>query len=114
MTNAVAIINLVVGMLTLVTLVLGLLRMIQVTREAREARALAVAATSRAEEAARLAATHAAAASKDILAMGDNVQKIELATNSMKDALVAAIAKASDLEGEKRGLAQGLRESKEL
>lgn len=32
-----------------------------------------------------------------------NVRKIEVATNSMKDALVASTAKASDLEGEKRG-----------
>lgn len=32
-----------------------------------------------------------------------NVLKIELATNSMKDALVASTAKASELEGAERG-----------
>lgn len=35
-----------------------------------------------------------------------NVKKIEVATNSMKDALVAATAKASGLEGEARGRAE--------
>ena len=34
-----------------------------------------------------------------------NVHKIELATNSMKDALVAATDKAAGLAGEARGLA---------
>lgn len=33
------------------------------------------------------------------------LQKLETNTNSIKDALVASTAKASDLEGEKRGLA---------
>ena len=32
-----------------------------------------------------------------------NVQKIELATNSMKDALIDSTAKASELEGAERG-----------
>ena len=36
-----------------------------------------------------------------------NVQKIETATNSMKDALVAATAKASLAEGTAAGLAEG-------
>jgi len=35
-----------------------------------------------------------------------NVRKIEVATNSMKDALVAATAKSAGLEGEERGRAQ--------
>lgn len=37
----------------------------------------------------------------------ENVQTIEKATNSMKDALVAATAKASLAEGTAAGLAQG-------
>lgn len=35
-----------------------------------------------------------------------NVRKIEVATNSMKDALVAATAKSAGLEGEARGRAE--------
>ena len=41
-----------------------------------------------------------------------NIKTVEIATNSMKDALVSATAKASDLEGEKRGIAIGLEASK--
>jgi hypothetical protein len=35
----------------------------------------------------------------------DDVRKIEIATNSMKDALIEATAKSSGLEGEARGRA---------
>jgi hypothetical protein len=35
----------------------------------------------------------------------EDIRKIEVATNSMKDALVAATAKSSGLEGEARGRA---------
>jgi HAMP domain-containing protein len=41
-----------------------------------------------------------------------NIRKIEIATNSMKDALVASTAKASDAIGEARGLAQGRAEER--
>lgn len=54
-----------------------------------------------------VAAKNAAVSAKDALsAIAENTeltQKIEISTNSMKDALVAATAKASDLAGEKRG-----------
>ena len=66
---------------TLATLALTaytLYRMIEVTHEARAARAEARATAIRTAE---------------------NVQKIELATNSMKDALIVATAAASHLEG---------------
>ncbi len=69
----------IVGSLaTLALTAFTLYRMIEVTHEARQARAEA-----------RLA----------VIAVADNVQKIELATNSMKDALVRATATASHLEG---------------
>ena len=42
-----------------------------------------------------------------ITAVKENVQTIEKATNSMKDALVDATAKASLAEGKAAGLAQG-------
>jgi hypothetical protein len=35
-----------------------------------------------------------------------NVRKVEIATNSMKDALVAATERSAGLEGEARGRAQ--------
>ncbi len=57
------------------------------------------AATLRAEEAARLAAAHAVDAAKGVAAMAINVEKIEVASNSMKDALVKATAAASHAEG---------------
>lgn len=44
--------------------------------------------------------------------IAENVQTIEKATNSMKDALVAATAKASLAEGTAAGLQQGRAESK--
>jgi hypothetical protein len=40
-----------------------------------------------------------------IKAVRSDVRKIELATNSMKDALIEATAKSSGLEGEARGRA---------
>jgi hypothetical protein len=40
-----------------------------------------------------------------VLTARDDIRKIEIATNSMKDALVAATAKSSGLEGEARGRA---------
>ena len=46
--------------------------------------------------------------SRKIDASNENVKKIELATNHMKDALVAATAKASHAEG----LAEGKREAR--
>lgn len=52
-----------------------------------------------AESAAVVAATHAKEATLAIEQVIENVAKIEVATNSMKDALVAATAKASHLEG---------------
>lgn len=52
---------------------------------------------------AELAAAHSAEVIKTVSQVAENVTKIELATNSMKDALVAATAKASGLEGEQRG-----------
>jgi hypothetical protein len=44
-------------------------------------------------------------------AIKENVQTIEKATNSMKDALVAATARASHAEGAAEGLAQGRQET---
>ena len=76
-----------------------LYRMIALTNEARVARIMAQDAARRAEGAAMLAASHALEAATTIVAVAANVQKIELATNSMKDALVASTAKASHLEG---------------
>ena len=88
-----------VAISTMMVMLYTLYRMVAITREARMARAEAIAATVRAEEAARLAAAHAADGVLAISKMADNVQKIELATNSMKDALVKATAAASHLEG---------------
>lgn len=42
-----------------------------------------------------------------------NVAKIEIATNSMKDALVEATGKASHAEGMAEGIKQGHQEAKE-
>lgn len=47
-----------------------------------------------------------------VLATQGDVRKIELATNSMKDALVLATAKASLAEGKAQGLVQGKAEGK--
>lgn len=50
---------------------------------------------------------------RKIEASAENVRKIEIATNSMKDALVAATAKASKAEGKAEGVEQGRNEKKE-
>lgn len=63
----------------------------------------AVSAADKAHDAAVAASIHAREAVSAITSVAENVTKIEVATNSMKDALVASTAKASDLEGEKRG-----------
>jgi hypothetical protein len=60
-------------------------------------------AAQRAEHAAVMAATHAQAATAKIDNVANDVHKVELATNSMKDALIVSTALASDLAGEKRG-----------
>ncbi len=84
----------------------SLWRMIALTAEAREARGTALAATVRAEEAARLAAGHAAETAQVIVSLGGEIKELAVNTNSIKDALIASTAKASDLEGEKRGREQ--------
>lgn len=68
---------------------------------------IAKASAGRAEAVALLAAEHAQQTVIAVHDVADNVQKIEVATNSMKDALVTATATASDLVGEKRGIAIG-------
>ena len=54
-----------------------------------------------------LAVSHSESAAIALALVANNVQKIELATNSMKDALIESTAKASDLEGERRGIVIG-------
>ncbi len=88
-----------VGLCTMALMAYTLWRMIALTAEARVARSIAVSATARAEKAATEAAAHAQDAKASIDAVASNVQKIELATNSMKDALIVATAAASHLEG---------------
>lgn len=73
-----------VSAVTLVVLLYGLWRMVQATTEARIARL-------------RL--------EQHVNAVAIDIRKVELATNSMKDALVASTARASHLEGEKAGVA---------
>ncbi len=73
----------------------SLWRMIALTAEAREARGTA-----------RLAAGHAAETAQVIVALGGDIKELAVNTNSIKDALIASTAKASDLEGEKRGREQ--------
>jgi hypothetical protein len=77
----------------------GIYQRVMETRQAAQRAVEALAATGRAEEAARLAAAHAADAAAGVALFAVNVEKIELATNSMKDPLVASTAKASHLEG---------------
>ena len=85
-------VQLLVSLATFVTLAWGLAKMFKSAAEAKATRAEAVAASARAEGAALAAAT-------EVRAMSDNVQKIETATNSMKDALILATAASSKLEG---------------
>jgi hypothetical protein len=72
-----------------------------------QAKRAAVWAAHQAEDAAVAAAKHA---NENVTALGqvaENVQKIEIATNSMKDALIHTTAIASDLAGERRGIEIG-------
>jgi len=78
-----SILQLVVAVLTLATLVWGLVKMFASAAEARGMRAEAVTASVRAEAAAVSAAA-------GVVAMAENVQKVEIATNSIKDALIEA------------------------
>lgn len=71
-----------ISLITLITIAYGLWRMIAATEEARRARA---------------------ALDAKMTGVVANVGKVELATNSMKDALVAATAKAAHLEGVREG-----------
>lgn len=98
MNDALIVTQLLVQLVTLGTLGYALYRMFAITEESRASRA-------RAEAAATLAAEKASLTAVAITRVAENVQKIETATNSMKDALVQSTAKASDLEGEKRGIA---------
>lgn len=116
---------------TFATILYTLFRMIAVTAEAREARAAAarVAAETRtaATEAARAAAGAASSAHEAVLraegasvlavsharettaimqTVGSTIAELKTQTDGLKDALVASVAKASDLEGEKRGREQ--------
>jgi hypothetical protein len=68
-------------------------------------------ANARAEVAAREAATHSVETRRAFADVAADTKKIELATNSMKDALVAATAAASSAEGEKRGIEIGVAQS---
>ena len=101
-----AFIQIGVGICTMALMSYTLWRMIALTAESRAARTAAVAASGRAEQAAILAASHAADTAQIIVGVGVDIKELTLNTNSLKDALVASTAKASDLEGEKRGREQ--------
>lgn len=109
-----AIIQMAVGLATLAAILYGLWRMIEITREAKMARIEAVAASRRGEDAAFAAAAHAKDATSVIADVAKIVQKqgadlaeLTLNTNSIREQLVASTAKASDLEGERRGIEIG-------
>lgn len=106
MDTALASTQLVLNVAMLITLVWALVKMFENARDSKVARAAAVAAATRAEEAACLAASHSLEAASKLAVVAQNVEKIELATNSMKDALVASTAKASEMEGAERGRAE--------
>ncbi len=72
------ILQLAISIVTLMTLIWGFAQMVKNATESRAERKI----------------------------LHDNVQKIELATNSMKDALVAATEKAAGMAGEQRGREQ--------
>jgi hypothetical protein len=91
--------ELLVSSCTLATLVWGLFRMFKSARAAEEVRTALVASTGRAEVSAATAAEHSEAVRSEMVMMAENVQKIETASNSMKDALVAASDKAGELRG---------------
>ncbi len=80
--------------------------MFKSAREAAAVRKDLLASNARTEAAAAIAADHSIKTISAISNMANDVQKIELASNSMKDALVASTAKASGLEGEQRGREQ--------
>lgn len=85
MTETLVFLQILVAVATLAVMLYMLYRMVALTAESREARVRVEAATLRAEA--------------GVVAMAANVQKIELATNSMKDQLVLATATSSRLEG---------------
>ena len=92
-------VELLVSSLTLATLVWGLVKMFRSARAAEEVRTTLVATTARSEANSALAAEHAVSTGTKVDAMAENVEKIEKASNSMKDALVAASDKAGELRG---------------
>jgi len=86
-----------IGLLGIITaLIVVLLIQLSVTR------GMVVAAAAQARDAASLSALRAVETAQEVKRMTENVQKIELATNSMKDALVAATKETGELVGEKR------------
>ena len=98
---AIATLATLVGTLALNAYVLW--RMVLAQAESRQARTEQQAATRRAEASATAAAVHAETAVAAITEVASNVLKIEVATNSMKDALIVSTAKASEFEGAERG-----------
>ena len=104
----IALATLSILIVALMTNLYVLWRMIQITAEAKIARAIAVATSERAEKASLLAASLAKDSAHAVSATAANIQELTLNTNSIKDALIASTAKASDLEGEKRGIAIGV------
>ena len=88
--------QLAVSVTTLLTLVWGFLK--------------AIVAARNAETAARLASASAIKATAGMQAVAENVQKIEIATNSMKDALIVSTERAAGLAGEERGRQAAARE----
>jgi predicted nucleic acid-binding protein len=101
-----------VSTVTLAVLLVGIYKMVRATAAAVLARASASAAVLRAENAAVLAADHARDATEATLRNSTELAKLVTSTNGMKDALIASVAKASDLEGEKRGIALGVEQEK--
>ena len=97
--------QLLVQLLTLGTLVWGLMKMFGSAREANLARQVAVTASQRAEEAALAAAQHVQAASQVVEGMAATIEKLEVNTNSIKDALIVA--------KEKEAFARGQQEERE-
>jgi hypothetical protein len=100
------------GMVTSLGVLFNVGQVMSAKRQAKEAARLAQSATASAAIDARRAQRAAAEASdhaKDaVSAIAENTaltRQIEIATNSMKDALIVSTAKASELEGEKRGRA---------
>jgi hypothetical protein len=107
MSEVAAYLQITLNSATLAAILWGLWRMVLITREARLARVASVAATERAESAANEAARLARVTVAVVERQGINIEELTLNTNSIKDALIASTAKASDLEGEKRGIEIG-------